>query len=290
MSKRALVTGGNGFLGQHLCRALHDRGWEVHITSRFSDKSDVPGCSAHICDLASFAAAEKLVAELTPQVIYHFAGAVSADPRSDLVLPMFNSQLASSVNLLTIVTQHPGPRLLLTGSLTEGNGRSASSPYGAAKSAATLYARMFFALYKTPVTVLRTFMTFGSGQRDTKVLPYVIRSLNAGQTPKISSGSWRADWIHVSDVTEAFVRAASAPRIEGIELDIGRGELKSLKEMVESIRDLMNSDIEVAFGAREDRPDEPERVANVDNTERHLGWRSSVELLDGLRETINAYV
>lgn len=288
MSQIALVTGGRGFLGQHLARALSEAGWTVHITSRSASGTQA-GIACHACDLADLPAADTLLGRIRPRVVFHLAGAVSASPEIELVLPTFHSHVTSTINLMTLVQKHSVDRLVVCGSMMEMLDAVPSSPYNAAKGVARLYAQMFHSLYATPVTVARTFVTFGPGQGPEKVLPYVIRTLAAGRAPELGSGAWRADWIYVSDVIDGLLRMATAPGIEGHVLDLGRGELTSLKEMVLTIAGLMNAEAKPVFGARPDRPDEPERCADVASTTARLGWTPRIATDEGLRRTIQAY-
>lgn len=286
----ALISGGRGFLGSHLAEALRAAGWDVHTTSRSPGESPIPGVTQHVCDFADLDSGQALLAEIQPTVVYHLAGEVTAQPDVEYVLPTLESLLVSSVNLLTITTSMPDTRLVLSGSLNEGMTDVPSSPYSAAKTAVRLYARMFHHLYGSRTVFVRPFMTFGPGQKATKVLPYVIRSLAAGEVPKVGSGGWQADWVYVSDVIEGFVKAANHPGIEGEEIDLGRGELVSLRDMVLKIAEVLESPIEPEFGAVADRPDEPVRVADVASSERLIGWRPEVGLDAGLRATIESIV
>jgi nucleoside-diphosphate-sugar epimerase len=95
---------------------------------------------------------------------------------------------------------------------------------------------------------------------DGKLVPFVIRSLLADNAPKLSSGHVRADWIYVADVIDGFVKAATAPGIEGQTFDLGTGKLRSLRSLVTEIASVMNSRIEPQFGAVPDRPNEREWI------------------------------
>ena len=120
----------------------------------------------------------------------------------------------STVALLTAATEHGVQRVIVTGSMEEpdlaaGDLRP-SSPYAAAKVCVNVYARMFHAVYGTPVTLLRPFVTYGPGQSDSKLIPYVIRAFAAGQSPRLSSCTRKVDMVYVDDMIEAFLRSARA--------------------------------------------------------------------------------
>ena len=116
-------------------------------------------------------------------------------PDFDLVLPAYRSLLTSTVNLLVAGTEIGCRRIVLSGSFTEPvPGRTnpnPSSPYAAAKWAASGYGRMFHSLFQTPVVILRPFMVYGPAQAPSKLIPSVISSLLSGNSPRISSGKQR---------------------------------------------------------------------------------------------------
>ena len=224
----SLITGGSGFIGQHLCRRLCAEGQSVHATSRHPRASRPNGPVWHEADLADLASARRLFAALKPEVVYHLAGAVGASPDLGLVVPTFASLLASTVNVLVAASEAGCRRIVLTASLTEPpaveGAQTPHSPYAAAKWAASGYGRMFHELYGAPVVILRPFMTYGPGQALFKLIPSVTLSLLRGERPKLSSGKASADWAYIDDVIEGFVAAGTAPAIEGATIDLGSGK------------------------------------------------------------------
>ena len=292
--QKILVTGANGFIGSHLCRRLCQDGAEVHAVYRSKRPADVEGPQWWQADLADLAEVRKIGRATRPEVIFHLASHVKGAPDIEHVLPTFQSNLQSTINLLILAAELGCRRVILTGSLAEPevkNGEAfPSAPYAAAKWASTGYARMFHALYKVPVLIARVFMVYGPGQKDlTKLVPYVTLSLLQGRTPNISSGQRLVDWIYVSDVVDGFLALAQTPQLEGATLDIGSGSLISIRDIVQELIRTANGDVNAQFGALPDRPLEPTRVARVDETFARTGWRPRVSLREGLENTVNWY-
>lgn len=290
--KRILITGASGFLGKLLSARLGALGAEVHGVSR-ADRRNEPGpVRWWRADLVNHDEVVRLFAAVEPDIVYHLSGAVNGAPRFDLLLPTYHSLLTTTVNLLGVVKERKCPRLILAGSLEEevpkDGGEGPISPYAAAKGAAHEYARMCHRLFDVPVVTLRTFMSYGPGQPDWKVIPSTIRALLDGVPPVLSSGRRELDWIFVDDVVEAFVGAAAAPSIEGVTLDIGTGRLASIREVVERIVHLLHSDVNPRYGELPDRAFRRGRAADVTLARRHLGWQARVPLDEGLRRTIGA--
>lgn len=291
--QRVLVTGASGFLGSHLSVRLRALGAEVHGVSR-SDRSDSPGPTHWWrADIESMDELERLLATVRPTLIYHLSGVVNGAPLPDLLLPTYHSLLTTTVNLLAALTKRSCRRLILIGSLEEGDPTEGeappTSPYAAAKTSAREYVRMCHRLFNTPAVLLRTFMSYGPGQPEWKIIPSTIRALFEGVSPALSSGRRRLDWVYVDDVVDAFVAAAVTPEIEGMTLDIGSGHLASIREVVQCLVGLVHTEIEPHFGELPDRLDRPPRAADVTYTLEHLGWQARTPLEEGLRLTVEAY-
>ncbi len=288
----ALVTGATGFIGSHLCRRLDALGAEVHAVSRRRDVS-APGVRKWWRgDLSDPETARRVVAGAAPDVLFHLASRVSGARDLDLVLETFRDNLATTVNLLAAATGGGCRRIVLAGSLEEPEPERPhpvpSSPYAAAKWAAGGYARFFHALYGTPAVIARIFMVYGPDQKDEKKLvPYVTRSLLAGEAPEISAGTRRVDWIYVEDVVEGLLALAAAPGIDGETIDLGSGELVTVREVVETLCAIVAPGTAPRFGAVPDRPMEQVRVAATAKTQEQIGWRPRVSLREGLERTVD---
>jgi nucleoside-diphosphate-sugar epimerase len=242
-------------------------------------------------DLDSVESVRGLLAATRPEVILHFAGHVTATPDLSVVRPTFDSLLGSTVNILTAAAELGScQRIVIPGSLTEpAPGQTdvpPSSPYVAAKWAASAYARMFHALYQTPVVIVRAAMTYGPGQPRQRLLPYVILSALSGQTPKLSNGRLEADWTYIDDMVEGILAAARVSGIEGLTIDLGTGERTSARRVVELALELMGTPARAEFGVLPSRPLECVRAADVAIARERLGWTARTSLRDGLCRTI----
>ena len=285
---RVVVTGATGFIGSHLVRRLESLGAQVHAVSR---RPPDDGRLWHTADLGDADVTGELVRTTRPDVVFHLASAVTGIRDVNLVLPTLQSNLSSTVNLLTAVTG-TDTRVVLAGSIEEP--READpvppSPYAAAKWAATGYARMFHGLWDVQVVVLRVAMVYGPNQPDTdKLLPYVTLSLLREQQPRVSSGRRLVDWVYVDDVVDAFVLAAQADDVAGRVVDIGSGTQISIRDTVEMVARRIGSPARPLFGAVPDRPLDRPAVAATEAAAELLGWRASTSLEEGVRRTVAWY-
>jgi UDP-glucose 4-epimerase len=292
--RTVLVTGGRGFLGSNLCQRLAEVGAVLHATTTARASEDSVGIRWHRMDFADISEVRDLVDQVHPEIIFHLAGHGVGAPGIEQVLPTFNHDLAGTVNLLTVVAERKTTRrVLLAASLEEPTPADAhippATPYAAAKWASGVYARMFHALYETPVVMVRPYMAYGPGQRTHKLIPHVILALLQGESPKLSSGLRPVDWVYVGDVIEGMIAAAVVPGIEGSTFDLGSGELVPIRAVVEKLVEITGASALPKFGALPDRPMERVRVADTAPASESLGWKCVTSLEAGLKKTVAWY-
>ncbi len=291
--RRILVTGATGFIGGHAVELLHHTGCDVHAVARRSEPSvsfDTP-VTWHRADLTDAGATAAAVEAAAPDVIVHLASLVKGSRDPGLLLPMFAANTASAVHLLDAGRRFDVGRVLLAGSLEEPEepGRLAASPYALSKAAAHLYGDHYRAITEVEVVNLQIFMVYGPAQLDeAKLIPYVIRSLQAGDAPSLSSGTRLVDWVYVGDVVEGIARACVGEPAE-VPIPLGTGSLATVREVVEALVDLAGSAVEPEFGSLADRSREVEKMADTETTTRLLGWAPGVDLRQGLAATLNWY-
>ena len=292
--QKLLVTGAAGFIGSHLCRTLLDGGAEVHGISRKAPLDSAGHMHWWHGDFADISVVRDRIATIKPDIIFHLASHVTGSRDLQFIRSTFESNLVSTVNLLTIASEIGYHRIVLTGSLEEPDLDCGEpipcSPYAAAKGASSSYARMFHALYQTPVVVARLFMVYGPGQQDvSKLIPYVTLSLLNKQPPKLGSGQRQIDWVYVEDVVDGLIAAAQAPNLEGCTIDLGSGTLVSIRAIVQQLADRIDPQVELMWGALPDRHMEQTRVANISRTYDAMGWTPKTSLAMGLDHTVEWY-
>jgi UDP-glucose 4-epimerase len=292
--RRVLVTGASGFIGARLCERAGKLGAVVHGVSRRSSPAASPAVHWEQLDLTDEAAVRAVARRVQPHVVLHLASEVSGDRSAEAVLPMLHANFVAAVNVMLACHEVGCRRVVLAGSMEEPDlgdpDAVAQSPYAAAKWAALTYAQMFRALYELSVVHLRIFMVYGPGQRDLrKLIPYVTTSLLRGEPPELMSGDREVDWVYVDDVVDAFLAAAVAPGAYGASLDIGSGELVTVRAVVAHLRRLVGGSVEPSFGALPDRRLERVRVAEPASAATAIGWRPRTPLEDGLARTVEFY-
>jgi UDP-glucose 4-epimerase len=287
--KRVLVTGASGFLCQHLCPRLQALGAEMHGTSRRA-RPAIASLRWWQTELTTTRNGESPFEAVDPASVYRLSAEVKGSPEPGMLLPTDRRLLTSTICLLVSVAHNHKLRLILVGSLEELDrpdaGASPTSPYSAAKTAASQYSRTGSRTYGAPVAVLRTFMGKGPGQPEWKLIPAILRSLFDNRPPQLSSGRHELDWIHVGDIADASA-AEMAAGVEGRMLEIGSARLTTIRSLVGLLVAYSGRNEEPVFGARPEKADRPPRVADVAATTTFLGWNPTIELELGLHRTVD---
>jgi UDP-glucose 4-epimerase len=286
-AQRVVVTGATGFIGLHLCRDLLRSGAEVFAICRTEPGILHERLHWRQADLTDFQSTQKAFHGLHSSLVFHLCSYAQGERNLAMVLPTFQGELVTSVNVLTAVADIGVTRIVMAGSMEEpGVGEIASSPYAAAKAASRAYGAMFHRLHGVPVVMTRIFMTYGPGQATKKVIPHTITTLIQGRPLKIANPRRLVDWIFVDDVVQGLLAAAAASGTEGNSVDIGSGELIEISEIVRRICRMVQPDAPVEFGSTSEGAPEQMRQADIVRTFALTGWRPAVSLDDGLKLTV----
>jgi UDP-glucose 4-epimerase len=292
-----LITGAAGFYGQNLLSRLSGSG--AHVVSVCRDLSKVSAIAQEQCkwveaDLADRAQTDELFRVTKPSIAFHLTSASLGGTEIANVRASIAGDLMPTLNILESAARSQVGRVVLPCSMEEpfpaidADSELAipETPYALSKLVCGLYGRFFRHAYDLPVVVVRCFLTYGPHQKPYKLIPYVIRSLQRGEAPKLSSGTRLIDWVYVDDLVSALIAAATVPQIPDRVLEIGTGELRTIREVVTIIRDLMGGP-EPVFGAVAARGHE--RAARIGPALSLLNWTPKTSIESGLRRTIQFY-
>ncbi len=244
-------------------------------------------------DLRQRKIVEAAVAQVRADLIFHLAGYVTARQDRELVVPMFEANAASTINLLVGALNAGIQRFILVGSsetLSAEQGAVPSSPYTASKLVAEIYGQMFWRLYELPVVSVRPYLTYGPWQEPTKLIPYTILTLLRGERPLLTSCERACDVVYIEDVVRGLLMAAVAPtEVLGRRIDLGAGRGIPLREVVQAVVKSLGSPSDPVFGDIPDRIEEVAQVADLACAQSLLGWAPRWTLEEGLRETVAWY-
>ena len=301
---RAVVTGGAGFLGSHLCEALVRRGDEVVCLDNFL--TGTPANVAHLLEEPGFHLVRSDVTEYVHvggqvDLILHFAS--PASPIDYLKLPIETLKVGSIGTLHALgLAREKGARFVLA-STSEVYGDPAIHPqpetywghvnpvgprgvYDEAKRFAEALTLAYRNTHDVDSAIVRIFNTFGPRMRpnDGRAIPNFIRQALAGEPVTVAGdGSQTRSICYVDDLVEAILRMADG-RHHG-PVNIGNPHEISMLDLAHQIIGLAGSSSTVRHI---DRPVDDPTVRQPDTrlAREVLGWEPEVEMDDGLTRTI----
>jgi UDP-glucose 4-epimerase len=302
---KVLVTGGAGFIGSNLVRALLERGDDVRVLDNFStgNRTNLSGLDVDVVEgeLRSYERVHNAVRGT--ELVYHL-GALGSVPRS-VQDPLTSSavNVEGTLNVL-LAARDEGVRRVVYSSSSSVYGNSGElprteamptdpiSPYGVAKLAAERYCVSFSRVYHGFETVvLRYFNVFGPRQSPfsqyAAVVPLFVTAIGESRPVTIfGDGEQSRDFTFVGNVVDATVRAGEAEGANGRIFNVAAGTPGTVNLLAETIGRILELPVEREY--RDPRPgDVRDSWADVTLAERVLGYRPDVGLEDGLRHTIS---
>jgi UDP-glucose 4-epimerase len=300
---RVLVTGGAGFIGSNLVRALLERGDDVRVLDNFStgSRANLEGLGVDVVEgeLRSYERVHNAVRGV--EVVYHL-GALGSVPRS-VQDPLTSNavNVDGTLNVLLAARDENVRRVVFSSSTSvygtsrerptkESSPPDPISPYGVAKLAAERYCVSFTRVYEAFETVvLRYFNVIGPRQaahsQYAAVVPLFLTAIDAGRPITIhGDGEQSRDFTYVANVVDATIRAAEAPGASGQIFNVAAGSPSSVNVVAETIGRILGKPVE-----REHAPpragDIRDSWADIGAARETLGYEPQVGLEDGLRKT-----
>jgi UDP-glucose 4-epimerase len=304
---KVLVTGGGGFIGSHLARALLEQGHSVRILDNFStgrrSNLAVLDDEAEIVegDIQSYERASRAVSDC--EFVMHQAALPSVPRSIQDPLTSNATNVIGTLNVLLACRDHGVGRVILASSSSvyganpklpkhEDDPTLPISPYATAKLAGENYARSFHQVYGLETVALRYFNVFGPRQDPNSeyaaVIPRFIRRLAEGEPPVIfGDGEQSRDFTYVDNVVQANLRAMDAASVAGQTFNVACGERASLNELCSLLREIVDCDV-----ASEHAPgragDVRHSLADITKARQALGYEPDIGFRRGLELTAEA--
>ncbi|MFC7137874.1 NAD-dependent epimerase/dehydratase family protein [Halobaculum litoreum] len=294
--RTVLVTGGAGFVGSHIARALVDDN-EVRVLDDCStgDPRNVPeDATLFEGDLLDDDLLETAMAGV--DVVFHQAGLVSVPKSVERPAESNRVNVAGTLAVLE-AARAVDARVVLASSVAiygdpqtlpidESHPTQPTSPYATDKLAIDHYARVYHDLYGLETVALRYFNVYGPGQSAgdyAGVVSVFLEQARSGQPLTVDGdGSQTRDFVHVSDVVRANLAAATTEHV-GEAFNIGTGESVTIRSLAELIADLAGSSAGIVHtDARAGGVDRSR--ADASKARRLLDFEPRVDLRTGLAE------
>lgn len=286
---RVLVTGGTGFIGTHLARALAESGHQPVTLARHPAPAGWP--FAHI--VADVAADAELALPGPFDAVVHLAG--SADAAASFADPAgyARAHALGTLNLLAAARRWDA-RFVLASSqrvyraaaapLAEDAPTEPVDPYGYAKLAAEQWLAMYARLFQLPAVVLRFFSVYGVGQRageQSGVVTIFVRRALDGLPLRADAGVLR-DFTAVADVVRGIELALARPQAPGRTYNIATGRATSVAELAHLVTAAAGSKSEIVVAGEAGPEGARGYVADIGRARHELGYQPALEVERGI--------
>lgn len=297
--RRIWVTGGHGFLGQHVLAELQRRG-AIVIAPLETE-----------CDLLDPGAARRFLQEHRPEGVIHMAakvGGIGANRKHPGLF--FYANLSMGLHLIEACRLEGVLKLLVLGTvcaypkftpvpfqeeeLWNGYPEETNAPYGIAKKALLVQLQSYRQEYDTRGIFLLPVNLYGPGDHldleDNHVIPALIRKFleaKAAKSPAVElwgTGSASREFLYVKDAAKALCEGMA--KYEGSDpVNLGTGEEISIRDLALKIQHLTGFEGELVFNPA--YPDgQPKRRLDTSRALERFGWQAHTPLNQGLGETI----
>ncbi|MDO6484971.1 dTDP-glucose 4,6-dehydratase [Shimia thalassica] len=325
---KLLVTGGAGFIGSAVVRLAMSRGHEVvnldaltyaACLENVADVSDSPNYAFEKADIRDRAALDRVFETHKPDVVMHLAAESHVDRSIDGPGDFIETNITGTYNMLEAArsywVQNGKPESFrfhhistdeVYGSLpndpevmfTEETPYDPRSPYSASKASSDHLVRAWNETYGLPVVLTNCSNNYGPYHFPEKLIPVIILNALAGkELPIYGDGSNIRDWLYVEDHADALLLVMEKGEL-GRSYNIGGENERTNLELVQTLCDILDGLRPKAEGVYADqitfvtdRPGHDARYA-IDPTRirTELGWRPSVTVEEGLKQTVQWYL
>jgi len=310
MSKQqCLITGADGFIGSHLTEELLKKGFHVKALSYYNSFNNwgwletIPqnkNLEIITGDIRDPHFCKNIVKDV--DIVYHLA-ALIAIPYSYVAPDSYvDTNVKGTLNICQAAKENGNIRVIHTSTsevygtaqyipIDEKHPKQPQSPYSASKIGADMMALSFYNAFNLPVSVARPFNTYGPRQSARAIIPTIITQIaNGAKSIKLGDLTPTRDFNYVKDTCQGFISIADSEDTIGKEVNIASNFEISMRDTLELIKKLMNSDIEFITDEERIRPANSE-VFRLwgDNTliKGLTGFKPEYSIEAGLKETIN---
>ncbi|WP_261302651.1 GDP-mannose 4,6-dehydratase [Paenibacillus andongensis] len=309
---RALITGVNGFVGNHLAKYLQSQGIEVFgTTSQINGTDDVSNLNIYMNDLTSELSIIKLLNEIQPDHIYHLAGQSKVKESWDFKVATINTNVNLTLNLLEAARKSSifdKVRILTVGSseeygrvndmtlpIDENVSLKPTNPYGISKATISYFAKQYFDAYGLKVVHARPFNHIGPGQKQgfvvTDFSSQIVKLEKESGDKIIRVGNLEAqrDFTDVRDIVRAYYKLLmTASRSFGDVYNVCSGLPITINSILHKLLSFSDQNIEVVIDPSKLRPiDIPLYIGNNQKIKELTGWKQEFSLDTTLSDVLD---
>ncbi len=292
-NKRVLVTGGNGYLGSFLVKALEKENANVFVVSRNSELL----YNHFAVDITDFDAIHKVVQEIQPDIVFHLAANISRNRDFAIYTDMAKVNVMGTLNLLQALQNLDTHFIFTSSSEIYGNNESPFhenqlpkpvSPYSLSKVNAEMLIQTYCLNHNKKFTNLRIFNFYGEHMPEDFFIPQMINSLKREEDFLMTKGEQTRDFLYVDDVVEALLLTATNTNSYNETMNVCSGKGTKLSELATEVNEKMNAKAKIILGAIPYRDNEVwEMIGDNSKIKQKLGFEPQVNLENGIKRVLH---
>ncbi|MDR2026996.1 MAG: NAD-dependent 4,6-dehydratase LegB [Prevotellaceae bacterium] len=304
---KVLVTGADGFIGSHLVELLLKHGYHVKAISYYNsfnywgwlDDLSHPDLEVITGDVRDPHFCKFVTKDI--DIVFHLA-ALIAIPYSYIAPDSYvDTNIKGTLNICQAAKENNVKRIMITSTsevygtakyvpIDENHPKQPQSPYSASKIGADAIAMSFYNAFELPVTVVRPFNTYGPRQSARAIIPTIITQIANGKKEiKLGDLTPTRDFNYVKDTCQGFIELAGCEAAIGQEVNICSNYEISMRDALELIAKLMDSDVKFVEDSQRLRPGNSEvfRLWGDNSKIKSLtGYAPAYSIEQGLKETV----
>lgn len=300
-SLKVIITGGAGFLGHHLARAVKAAGHEVKII----DLKENPEFPTVIADIRDLEAMKREVRDA--DVVFHLAALIEAGESVKYPQKFIDANISATVNILEAMKENGIQNIIFSSSaavygepqrvpIFEDDRTMPINPYGMTKLAMEALISSYVAAHGFTGVGLRYFNLYGPEEHhepESHAMPRFIKQIYQGEEVTVwGSGEHKRDYIHIKDIVDAHLKAIDLSYDQQSKyhyFNLSTEKPSSVLEIVSAVEQAMGKKANVKHFPP--RPGDPLLLyADASKARQQLGWQAQVSLEEGVRETVEYFV
>jgi len=280
---KILITGYSGFIGSYLQKKLEKTEHELILV-------DIAN-GTNICDWQQVKQYEGM------DVIVHLANLSFVPASYEQPKRFYETNYLSTLNMLELCRLNNAKMVFFSSyiyghpqyqPIDENHPTQAFNPYAQTKVICESLCEGYNRDFKVPITIFRPFNIYGTGQNPDFLIPSIIQQAKTGKIV-IKDDRPKRDYIHVEDIVDAIITAIETENADKSiqKYNLGSGLSYSVKEIVDMVRGLFDTEIEYIC-THEIRPnDVMDTIADISKIQNELHWKPSISILEGLKKMVS---
>lgn len=289
--KRALITGGTGFIGSNLCRRLLKDGWKIFlITKKEFDYDNITDIKEKLEIYEyedNFGELMEYVKKIEADVVFHLASTIITEHKAQDIHKILQGNITFGTEMLEAMKYSNTKLLINTGTYWQHYNNEEYNPvdlYAATKEAFQNIIKYYVEVENIRCITLKLFDTYGENDKRPKLINLLNKLADEGTELNMSPGEQILDLVHVEDIVEAYIIAYENlnkdSHLRNEKYAVATEERYQLKEIIQLFEEISNKKLNINWGGREYR--KREVMIPWNNYKVLPNWKRKIKLKEGL--------